>query len=255
MKPVLWLITILFATVSVVACTAAGQREEPTRGQRAAAINVQLGVGYLKNGNLKLAKVKLDRALEQDPRLSTAHWSYALLEMRLGNEKKAEQHFRKAIALDPEDSMARNNYGLFLCNRGRIDEALEQFHMAVKNRMYIEPESAYTNAGICVLKQAETDLAETEFRSALKANSRYPQALYQMAKLTFSQRHYLQSRAFLQRYEDIAVDTAGSLWLGFQIEHQMGNYAQAEEYAQRLKQQYPESRETTSLLELEHEYR
>ena len=32
--------------------------------------------------------------------------------------------------------MARNNYGLFLCNRGRIDEALEQFRLAVKNRMF-----------------------------------------------------------------------------------------------------------------------
>lgn len=254
MKPAFRLISILVAAISIVACSTVAQREGQTQVQRAAAINVQLGIGYLKNGNLQLAKVKLDRALKQDPKLSTAHWSYALLEMRLGNESEAEKHFRKAISLDPEDSMARNNYGLFLCGKGRVNEALAQFHMAVKNRMYSEPESAYTNAGICALKRAETDLAESEFRKALKANSQYPQALYQMAKLTFSQQRYLQSRAFLQRYEETAVPTAGSLWLGFRIEHQMGNDVQAEEYAQRLKQQYPESRETGSLLELEHEY-
>ena len=144
------------------------------------------------------------------------------------------------------------NYGLFLCNRGRVDEALLQFRLAVKNRMYDEPESAYTNAGICALKIPDPDLAETEFRNALKANPQYSQALYQMAKLTFSQRHYLQSRAFIQRYEELAVHTPGSLWLGFQIEQRMGNDRQAVQYAQRLKRQYPESRETTNLLELEY---
>ena len=218
-------------------------------------INVQLGIGYLKEGNLKLAKTKLDRALEQNPKLSTAHWSYALLEMRLGNDNKAEDRFRKAIALDSDDSMAHNNYGLFLCNKERVDEALEQFRLAVKNRMYNEPESAYTNAGICALKIPDEDLAETEFREALKVNPQYSPALYQMTKLTFSQGNFLQARAFVQRYEEVAAHTSGSLWLAFQIAHHRGHLAQAERYAKHLKRQYPESRETTRLLELKYEDR
>src|SRR5262245_9149611 len=51
--------------------------------KNAAAINVQLGVRYLNRGELKLAKVKLERALEQQPNVSEVQWAYALLQQRL----------------------------------------------------------------------------------------------------------------------------------------------------------------------------
>jgi type IV pilus assembly protein PilF len=243
-------ITFIVATLTLItACTGTVERKQESREHRAAVINVQLGIGYLNKGDLKLAKKKLERAIKQGPDLSITHWSYALLQMRLGNAKRAEEYFKNAISLDSEDLKARNNYGLLLCNEGRVEEAQEQFMFAAVDPFNNDPDIAYTNAGICALKIPDVEMAESLFRKALKANPSHAQALYQMAKLTYNAGHYLQSRAFIQRYERVTTHTAGSLWLGYQIEYQLGDLEQAANYGQRLRQQYPESRQTTSLLE------
>lgn len=241
------------ATLLIMACTAPSTRQDQSHEHRAAAINVQLGIAYLNKGNLKLAKQKLERALKQEPDLALAHWSYALLLQHMGSHEVAEEHFLKSIELDPQDSKARNNYGRLLCSEGRLEEAFQQFKAAVENPLYENPGSAYANAGICALKKQDVQLAETQFRMALKADPSHPRALYQMAKLTFDKRYFLQSRAFIQRYERSAPHTPGSLWLAYRTEANLENPQEAWKYGQRLKQQYPESRETTNLLELEHD--
>lgn len=244
---------LAIATLLAMACTAPTTRQDLSHERQAAVINVQLGIAYLNKGNLKIAKQKLERALSQEPDLALAHWSYALLLQRLGSHEAAEKHFLKSIELDPQDSKARNNYGRLLCSEGRLDEAFRQFKAAVENPLYDDPGSAYTNAGICALRKPDVRLAESQFRMALKADPIQSRALYQMAKLTFGKGHFLQSRAFIQRYERSAAHTPGSLWLAYQTERNLENPQQARKYGQHLKQQYPESRETTNLLELEHD--
>lgn len=245
-----WLLGIGVA-VLLCACASTGQKGEDTQRERAAKINVQLGVGYLRKGNLALAQAKLDRALEQAPRLAIAHWSYALLQMRLGESELAEKHFRKAISLDSQDSRARNNYGTFLCARGRIEEAERQFLEAIENPLYKQPASAYTNAGVCVLKIPDKKRAEQYFREALRKDPQYAPALVQMAQLAFDQQHYLQSRAFMQRYSEVGQHDAKTLWLSYRIEDQLHNGAAAKALAAQLKERFPHSKETAQLLILE----
>ncbi len=236
----------------LAACATDGTEIDLTSADsKAAQVNVQLGVGYMNQGKLQLADTKFRRALKQAPRLPVAHWTYALLQERLGEFEAAEKHFKKAVALDPKDSRAHNNYGVFLCNRGRIEEADQEFVTAVNNPLYQLPQSAYTNAGICALKIPDEKKAEDYFRMALSRNARYTPALLQMARLTYQRRLYLQTRAYLQRYTDVAKPNPGVLWLGYQTERQLGDYSTASSYALQLKNLFPESRETTLLLESE----
>ena len=235
----------------VGACSTMEPHQQVTNDRKAADLNVRLGTRYLNQGKLELANMKLERALEQDPELAIAHWSYGLLQMRLGNAQAAEKHFRKAISLDPKDSTAHNNYGIFLCDQGRLEEADYQFMQAVENPLYAYPESAYTNAGVCAYKGARLELAESHFRNALKANPQNVPALLQMVKLSYERGRYLQSRAFIQRYEQAAQHSSGTLWLSYQIERQLGNQVEAETYRSKLKTQFPDSKETALLLDLE----
>lgn len=244
------LIPLIIALV-LSACSTMATQQQVTPDQKAAGINVQLGISYLNEGKLELANAKLERALKEDPDSALGHWSYALLQQRLGNNASAEEHFRKAIELDPKDSMAHNNYGNFLCDHDRLEEADQQFQEAVKNPLYSYPESAYTNAGTCAQKGAKVDVAEAYYRQALKKNPNYVPALFQMMKLSFERGHYLQSRAFAQRYEQTARQSPETLWLSYQIEHKLGNRPEAESYAAKLKTQFPDSKETAQLLELE----
>jgi type IV pilus assembly protein PilF len=72
-----------------------------------------------------------------------------------------------------------------------------------------------------------------------------------MASLQFDNGNALQARAFLQRYQDVAPPTAGSLWLGYRIEVNLGDSAAAGEYARKLRKEFPTSVEADELFQAE----
>ena len=92
---------------------------EQTQNEKASAVNVQLGIGYLQQNKLELASEKLTKALRQDPDSAAAHNAYAILQERLLQPEKAEFHYSRATELDPKDSQAANNYGAYLCRKAR----------------------------------------------------------------------------------------------------------------------------------------
>ena len=87
----------LGAALLLAGCASGGggmnpTRAEPSRAETAAAYNLQLGVAYLQQGNLPLAKEKLERALQQNPRDATTHGALAMLNERLGNLRDADRY-------------------------------------------------------------------------------------------------------------------------------------------------------------------
>ena len=216
---------------------------------KAARINTQLGVRYLSQGNMELANIKLQRALSQDPNYPTANWVFALLKERLGEFDLAEKHYRKAISLDPNDSKAHNNYGTFLCNRKRYNEAEREFLAAVKNPLYQQADSAFVNAGVCMLKVPDKTKAVEYFEKALRTNPNHGLALYQMAIISFENKEYDLVSAYIQRFEKVSKHNAESLWIAYQSEVTLGNKGRAGDYATQLKKQYPSSKEARLLAE------
>ena len=92
-----------------------GLEESPAA---AAAANLQLGSAYLQQGNLPIAKDKLERAVKQAPRDPAVHGMLAMLYHRLGDDKRAEREYRTALSLAPRDPEQLNNYAVFLCDVG-----------------------------------------------------------------------------------------------------------------------------------------
>ncbi len=220
----------------------------PPRNPQAATINVKLGLTYLQQGNVNLAKAKLNRALEEGPESSMVNWANALLEERLGNLEGADAFYAKAIRLDPKDSEARNNYGAFLCRRGKVEAALAEFDAAVRNPLYETAEYAYFNAGMCAVQHGLPAQAEDYFKKALERNRNYASALYQMALLTYKQERFLPSRAYRQRLEQaLETEDPKALWLCVMTERALGDYNEASRCEQRLKSGFPQSEEAASL--------
>ncbi len=173
------LLNLLAVVLALSACTSAPNlREQDSQASRAASVNVQLGAGYMNQGKNELALSKLNRALEEDPKLPSAHYVIAILYERLGEIKKADTHYRRAVELAPDDPEAHNNYGTFLCSQNRLKEADVQFLAALKDPLYKTPEFAYTNAGICALKIPDVAKAENYFNEALRVNPRFANALF-----------------------------------------------------------------------------
>src|SRR4029077_14579277 len=126
------------------ACASTDGSNGPEDSPAAASANKQLGSAYLQQGNLPIAKDKLERAVRQAPRDPAVHGLLATLYQRLGDDKRAESEYRSALSLAPNDPEQLNNYAVFLCGSGRVDEGVKRFQDAARNRLYSTPWAAYT---------------------------------------------------------------------------------------------------------------
>ena len=219
-----------------------------------ADLQTQLGIGYMAEGKFELAWERLNKALNTDPKYSTAHNAMGLLYERLGQTEQAHVHYQQAVKYNPADSSSRNNFGSFLCRQGKIDAAQEQFIKAVNNPLYETPEIPYANLGLCLFQIGESNNAETYLRQALELNPQIPNALIAMSDLSFANGQQLSARAYMQRYTEISQHSARTLWLGVKIERALGDLDTAASYALLLKSNYPDSKEARLLLESESEW-
>lgn len=250
LRQFLWLTVLI---LGLTACSSGPKRKvDPAK---AAQANVELGFAYFQEGEMELAMQYLQKALAQEPDSPIAHSAIAVVYERLGETQQAEKHYKRAIDLNPKDSKIRNNYGQFLCQQKRLDEAETQFVQAVANPLYSNPESAYTNAGICARQIPDDKKAEAYFRKALEKQPRYAMALLQMLRLSFDQQEYLRGRAYLQRFQQVSRHNAESLWYAIRTEHALGDKDAVSSYGLLLSNGFPDSQQARDYLDWKHEQR
>lgn len=242
---------LVLAVGLIAGCMTSGDPQRKVEPERASQLNVDAGVYYLRRGELKLAKEKLDRALEQNPRNAMAQATAGLLYQRLGEGAKAASHFERAVSLDPQNPDILNNYATVLCQQQKFERGEKYALQTATNALYKTPERGYLNAGNCARGAGNFERAEQHYRSALKVQPAFAVALFEMADLELKQKNYMSARAFLERYLQGNRADPMALWLGVQIERGLGNQAAAGEYARRLKNEYPTAAETKALLETE----
>jgi len=244
-------IVVAAAALALCAPVAGAQQTQADR-EKAAAINAELAITYMKQDNLRAAREKVDRALEQNPRSVEAQMAAGFVYDRLGEDKKAGAHFEQAVKLSGKDNPdALNNAAVFECRKGSKKRGEELFLQAAASPFYRTPEVAYANAGHCALADGRPKDAERYFREALARRPNMPDPLLAMADIQHEAGNDMQARAFVQRYNEAAPATAQSLWLGYRIEVGAGDAVAAEEYARRLRMEFPTSAEAALLFEQE----
>ncbi|MFL2545943.1 MAG: type IV pilus biogenesis/stability protein PilW [Candidatus Rariloculaceae bacterium] len=217
----------------------------------AAVANLNLGVGYLRQGRPDFAVEILERALEFDPNLADAHSALAVAYDQTGAPEEAEEQYLRAAELEPDSSAAANSYAVFLCRTDRWSDAEEYFRRAADNPRYATPEAALANAGVCARAAGESETAKAYFREALGRNPTYPDALMHMTDLAYQNDNLTQARAFMQRSLSSGVENPQLYWLCFQIERDLNSVTDAQRCATRLKEQFPESAEASQIFEME----
>lgn len=251
-KPLAFL--LLIPALMLSACntpnnTSSSQNIRPSHvTNEVAAANLNLGIAYLKEGKYEEALKKLKKAREADPAHPSIYNVLGLLYQQIKDYDKAEKHFKKALSFDDRNSSTLNNYGNFLCQQDRIEKALETFTKAANNPLYQTPELAVTNAGLCLYNSNRKDEAKVKFQEALKINPNIPQALIKMCEFSVDDFNYLSARGYLQRFQQVSRHSARSLWLGIQIERELGDKDAVSSYALLLKNSFPDSDETEALL-------
>jgi type IV pilus assembly protein PilF len=214
-----------------------------TKAETAGEINKQLGTEYLKKGNLAQAKEKLERAEKYNPRDPEIHSVLAVLYDRLNIPKEVDAHFREAIRLAPKDPQISNNYAVFLCRASRTDEGVKRFLESAQNPLYRTPDSAYTNAGVCLRAAKRYDEASATFARALQIRPNNAEAVYQSVDLEMERGNLVKSREILDKYMGVYDATPDLLLTAVRLTRAQGDRVAEDKYTRRLRVEFPNSQQ------------
>jgi type IV pilus assembly protein PilF len=239
----------LAAVLGLAGC--ASHKEAEKKQNDAATYNTQLGISYLRQGDVQLAKEKLDRALKENPDNPEVHSARAMLFDRLGLPAQADTEFKTALRLAPQDPDVSNNYAVYLCQSGRTTDGVHRFEEVARNGLYRTPWVAYTNAGVC-LRTAKRDVeAAKSFRQALAVHPNFGEAAYQLGDLEFQQGKLTESRAQVDSFLGSFEQTPDLLLLGVRVARAQNDRVAAALFSRKLRLDFPSSAQAKALADLD----
>lgn len=239
------LILIFACSAALLAC--AGTSNNQKKRDDAANYNMQLGLDYLKQGELQIAKDKLDRAMAENPEDPNVHSAMAMLQERLGRPDKADHEFRTALSLGHRNPDILNNYAVYLCSHGRTDDGVKSFEEAAHNPLYRTPEAAFTNAGVCQRAAKRDTQAAMSFQRALQIRPSFAEAAYQLSDLDLQRGELEEARAEVDRYLGTYDATPDLLLVGVRIAQKQRDRLAEERYARKLRMDFPGSEQARAL--------
>ena len=211
--------------VVIVACSLAGCAVHPPlsgRSHKLLQLRVALGVGYMRQGQLGLARNELAQALAMNSTDAAANSAMAIVEERLNEPVKAAHYFHVGLANHPHDGSLQNNYGAFLCSQGKVRRALRHFKAALSSPLYPTPQLANLNAGVCLLKTSDKKAAVHYFHRAQALAPELAGPYYYLAKVRFEAHEFGKAQADVRQYLRLARSPEG-LFLGVQIGRATGD--------------------------------
>lgn len=208
---------------------------------------IQLGIGYLQQGEAARAKAPLSKALELDPGSADANAALALVFQTEMENNLADEHYRKALS-GRNDARILNNYGSFLFEQKRYEEALERFSKASEDNLYPERARVFQNMGMTALQLGQREQAESYFSRALRLDSRQPRALLELALMAYDSKDYVPAKRYYDSFSEISEQNARSLLLGIRLANIHQDRNQAASLGLQLKRLYPGSSEYQQFL-------
>jgi type IV pilus assembly protein PilF len=233
-------------------CGCASQKRAEKKKEDASTYNTQLGIAYLRQGDIPLAKDKLDRALKENPENPEVHSARAMLFDRMNDHKEADSEYQTALHLAPNDPDVSNNYAVYLCQTGRTDDGVKRFEVVAHNALYRTPWVAYTNAGVCLRTAKRNADAAKNFKQALSLRPNFSEATYQLADLYFTAGNLTDARTQIDTYLGAFDETPDLLLLAVRIARAQNDRVATVLYSRKLRLDFPSSAQAKALADLEH---
>ncbi|MGL6118804.1 type IV pilus biogenesis/stability protein PilW [Plesiomonas sp.] len=238
LKPILH--AALFS-VFLSGCVSSVADKDPINATDAAQARINLGLGYLNQGEMVLARQNLERALSFSPDDYRVHMAMAYYHQRVGEVKNAELDYVKTLRLSPKNGDILNNYGAFLCAQGKYSQAEEQFNAALSVPNYYRTADSLENLGLCAMRAGNQQKAEDYLVRALKHEPVKGTRLMLLAENELKSGRRPQAEFMLATYDRVLPVTADSLWMHIRVAKAQGSLNLVNQYGQQLAREFPQS--------------
>lgn len=245
---------VLILSCALTACVTTSNSSLTKKADPDAAVEkfVQLGMEYIRRGELHLARKRINRALEINSESAQANAALGLLYSQEGESEKAEQSYKRALELDGTYTRGRSYYGAFLFSAKRYQESLVQFELASKDTKYEGRSQIFSNIALCYLRIDKKDKAIEAYEETLRLDRNNGRALSGITEILIQTNKYEQAQRYYNRLVRLIRDrdmkhSAQSLWLGIRIANYFGSYPQAKALSDMLANLYPDSEENALL--------
>lgn len=219
------------------------QQTAVSDARRGAKAHADLGMLYLREGQLNVALDEARKAIEADSSYPLGYNLHGLVQMYLNDERAAEESLTRALQLAPSDPEINNNLGWFLCQAGRQKESIKYFEAASKNTLYVAPTKPLTNAAICSIGAGDDKGGEDFLTRALRADPQNGAAHFLLAELYYRTGRLIDARLQLAEVHRLGAPSAQSVWLGLRIERKLGDREAEMRYGKQLRREFQDSRE------------
>lgn len=170
--------------------------------EAAAYYNTELGLEYLKKGNMPRAKRKLLQAQALNASSPDVNAALAYYFEKTNDMTTANTYYQKALRYSRYNGAQLNNYGAFLCRQHQFDKAESYFVKAAKDVNYLHTAGALENAGLCAQENHETDKAKNYFIQALSQDNQRTQSLYELVSIAIKDKQWDEAKSYLNKYPD-----------------------------------------------------
>lgn len=232
------------ALLAGCATSSNGQRLEPKAAARA---NLQLGAAYLRQGNLPLAKEKLERSEKQDSGNAEVHSALGFLYERLDRKSDAERQYATARRMAPDSGEIGNTYAVFLCSNGKTDAAMKEFEAVAKNPLYQTPWAALANGAVCLRSAKRDNDALPWLQQAIHLRPNYAEAVAELADAQLALDRKTDANETINKYLGMGLASPDVLLVGVRVAQARGDAAGVANYARRLRRDFPNSAQTRAL--------
>lgn len=238
------------AALLLASCTTSSSNGRAVDNKEAARANTQLGVAYLRQGNMNQAKEKLEKAEKQDPRSHEVQYALALFSERMNQPADADRHYQAALKLAPNNGEVTNAYAVFLCRSNKIDAAQRLFDEVVRNQLYATPWVAATNAAVCLRADKRNADAVPWLERAIALRPDYYPAVVELGDLHIANNEPQKARSAVDSFLSIGRKSAEVLLVGVRAAMAQGDRAAADIYARLLRRDFPNTQAAGALPQL-----
>ena len=239
---------IILISLFIAGCAGQEISTAEQNAPEAAQAYSQLGMQYLRSGELGTAKSAFQRAADIAPDHAQAYNGLAMVFQLEEELQLAESYFKKAISIEPDSAMLHNNFGAFLFSQERYQEACKALARATEDPFYNLRSQAFENLGRCYMLIDRADAAEHAFKRSLKLSGDRPLAILQLAEVKLLQGELEGAIEYFDQFSELVDQkrvqhSAKSLWVGVQISRLKKSGVNAATYGLILKSMYPDSDE------------